>query len=411
MKKNAWMRTVAALLLATVLLFTTQPLITQGAYLEGDDRFELTLESKKGLQGDYLLTRDGVTGKHMLLNLYLDVIDSDYQTEVVQYVDDVPYYFDPVAVSAFGYRLKQAYEKDIDVTLVILLRGDEHCGKLGLMAVKQEAYDPDRLYAMDPDSQALTAFFRLIARRFGSGANGAKHFILGNEVNMPEAYNYTGTSDPYENADLYARTFVKFEHELTNEGNYNSRAYISLDHTWTVDGEKDEGIGGKEFLDLFHERVHELSRDCRWNVAYHLYAPNLKKTSSIWKNPELLTQEIDTPYIGPGNLSVLTGYLAETYTPDCRVLLSEQGYDIGEGEEIQAAGIALCYYEALTNPMVEAAIFRSYVDEGTDGGLDLGLVARNGKEREAFRVYQQMDGKRGLYIMAYYLARSKTTWK
>ena len=158
MKKNAWMRTVAALLLATVLLFTTQPQIAQGAYLEGDDRFELTLDSKKGLQGDYMLTRDGVTGKHMLLNLYLDVIDSDYRTEVVQYVDDVPYYFDPVAVSAFGYRLKQAYEKDIDVTLVILLRGDEHCGKLGLMAVKQEAYDPDRLYAMDPNSQALTAF-------------------------------------------------------------------------------------------------------------------------------------------------------------------------------------------------------------------------------------------------------------
>ena len=410
MRKNAWMRTAALILIAAVLTFTIAPASAYADYMEGDTRYELTLESKKGLQGDYMLTREGVTGKHMLLNLYLDVIDSACKTEVMQIVGDTPYYFDPVALSTYTYRLKQAKEKGIDVTLVLLLRGNAHCGAMGMMAVKQAAYDPNRLYAMDPESEAVEAFFRFIARRFASGSEGAKNIILGNEVNMPEAWNYTGTNDAEKNADLYARTFAKLWHIFTNEGNNNTRIYISLDHSWMDDG-GGKGIPGKVFLDLFHEKIHALNGECRWNVAYHLYAPVLKKTSSIWKEQRLVTDEVTTPFIAPGNLHVLTDYLKETYTPSCRVLLSEQGYDIGEGEEIQAAGIALCYYEALTNNMVEAAIFRSYVDEGTDGGLDLGLVNKDGTPRKAFQVYQEMDGKRGLYIMAYYLARTKTTWK
>ena len=36
-------------------------------------------------------------------------------------------------------------------------------------------------------------------------------------------------------------------------------------------------------------------------------------------------------------------------------------------------------------------IFRTFMDEGTEGVLDLALVDKNGHEREAYAVYQALE--------------------
>ena len=57
---------------------------------------------------------------------------------------------------------------------------------------------------------------------------------------------------------------------------------------------------------------------------------------------------------------------------------------------MQAKGLAMCYAAAEDDPMVDAVIFRTYIDEGTEGPLDLALVS-GAHERESYRVYQAME--------------------
>ena len=390
-------------MIAAFLFLVSFPGTVYGVDIIQGDQFELNLPSKKGMQGDYILTEEGVTGKHLLLNLYLDILGSPVETEISQEVNGHDYYFNPVVVSAFQYRLWQAHEKGVDVTLVLLMRGDDYCASLGMMAVGEKATDPRKLYALNPDSEAVEAYFRMISRRFCTGVCYAKNIILGNEVNMPNEWNYTGTLDPRENARLYAETFYKLRHAMVYDGNMFARCYVSLDHSW-MDDDDGQGIPGKVFLDLFREELHKISNNTTWHLAYHLYAPNLKKTSSIWRNPGLCENKPDALFVSPSNLEVICDYMRNEVSPTCKILLSEQGFDISEGEQIQAAGVAYCYYAALQQDNVEGVIFRSYKDEGTDGGLDLGFIDREGKEREAYRiVYQLMDGPKGLYVLAFYM--------
>ena len=380
------------------------------AFEETDTQFELDLDSKKGLQGDYILTEEGVTGDYVLLNLFLDMLISPVETAVgIDHMGET-YYFNPVVVSGYQYRLMQARTKNVHVTLVILMRGDEYCASLGMMAAGPDSTKEGKFYALNPDCPAVEATFRFLGRAFARYPTAAYNFILENEVNMPEDWNYTGNATVEEDAELYARTFLIFWKSLITEGNWTTRAFISLDHSWTAD-EGGKGFPGKTFLQLFNAYLRALSTECTYHIAYHLYPPILNQTSSIWTRPDLCTSNEDTPYISPSNLSVLTGYVRNHVGPATRILLSEQGFDAGEGETVQAAGLAYCYYAALKEPMVEAAIFRSYKDEGTDGGLDLGLIKRNGTPREAFDVYQKMDTNRGLYVMARYLTKIRYEWK
>ncbi len=362
------------------------------------------LDSKKGLQGDYMVTQEGVTGKHMLLNLYLDAIDSEVPTEKNYYVAGNNYYFEPSILSAYETRLKEAAAKDIDVTIVVLMRGNAHCAQMGMMAAGFGATDPNRLYALNPDSDAVEAFFGIIAHDLCNEEYGAKNWILGNEVNMPDAYNFTGTLDLETNVDIYTRTFLLFSQMLRVEGYSGyAKASISLDHSWTDDG-NGAGIAGKDFLDLFAKKMKSMDPSCGWNIAYHLYAPDLSKTSSIWTDPELSADDENAKFISPLNLNVLTDYVKENFGDSHRIILSEQGYDISEGETVQAAALAMSYAAAVKNDMVDAVIYRSLVDEGTDAGLDLGLKNADGTPREAFQVYQEMDGSYGSQILNQYQA-------
>lgn len=354
--------------------------------------FGQTASQKKGLQGDYMLTEEGVTGHQMLLNLYLDAIDSETPTDKNYYVNGNNYYFEPSVLHAYVTRLKEAAERDIDVTLVVLMRGNAHCAAMGMMAAGPNATDPNRLYALNPDSDAVEAFFGIIAHDLGNSEYGAKNWILGNEVNMPDAWNYTGTNDLETNVDLYTRTFLLLSQMLRVEGyDRYAKASISLDHSWTDDAEG-TGIAGKAFLDAFAERMKRMDPSCGWNVAYHLYAPRLEQTSSIWQEPWLSGDSEEALFISPLNLPVLTDYVRDSFGEEHRILLTEQGYDVSEGETVQAEAMALSFYAAEKNDMVDAVIYRSFRDEGTDQGLDLGLTNADGTPREAYEVYQTMDG-------------------
>lgn len=344
---------------------------------------------KKGLQGDYILSVPGVTGNHMLMNLYLNDAFSPEPTELEYNVGGNTYYFQPVLYNSLRNTFIQAQQRGIKVSVVLLLRGNDTLASMGAMYAGPLSNNPNQFYAFNPDSEIVKAFFEFSAMYLSSEGSHVDYWILGNEVNMPNTYNFIGTVDTKQNVDLYAKTFATCSNCI-RKYDTNCALYISLDNHWT-DNMNGYGIAGKEYLNEFFLAMKDRYPDVKWNLAYHLYAPNVLQTSSIWMNPDLNKKENNAKFLSPANLSILTDYVKDRIGPDCRIILSENGYDVHEGEHIQAMGLAACYEAAKNDPMVDAVIFRTLIDEGTEGFLDLAMIDANNHEREAYGVYQTME--------------------
>ena len=219
-----------------------------------------------------------------------------------------------------------------------------------------------------------------IAEMFGSPDCHIDNWILGNEVNQygTSSYNYTGSTDLNTNASVYADSFRILNQALAASGNDSARAYISLDHNWTA---TDTGHSGKQFLDAFVQKLTADDPEAPWSVAWHPYAPVLNSSAStawenkvIWNSPSV-THDINTRYVCGSNLEVLTDYIRGNWGSSHRVILSEQGYDASGSEAYQSAFIAYTFYAAQFNDMVDAVIFRAYIDNPAEGGLLLGLLS------------------------------------
>ena len=81
------------------------------------------------------------------------------------------------------------------------------------------------------------------------------------------------------------------------------------------------------------------------------------------------------------------------------------------GQDAQAAAVALGYYIAACNPMVDGFIIRSYQDESHEAaqGLAMGI-----KGKKAFAVFVNMDSSKSLNYTKKYLNKqvgSKWTGK
>lgn len=344
---------------------------------------------KKGLQGDYVLSVPGVTGNQILLNLYMNDAVSAEPTALSYMMGANTYYFRPSLYDSLRETITLAQEKGVKVSVVLLLRGNDTLAAMGAMYVGLLSNNPNQFYAFNPDSEVVKAFFAFSAMYLSSGGYHVDHWILGNEVNMPNTYNFTGSLDAEDNAAIYAKTFAVCD-QCIRLSDSTSSIYISLDNHWT-DNMNGYGIPGRDYLNAFFLEMKHHYPDVKWNLAFHLYAPVLLQTSSIWRNPELNSDENDAKFITPANLSVLTDYVKNRISPDCRIILSEQGYDSHEGEHIQATGLAYCFAAAEDDPMVDAVIFRTLMDEGTEGFLDLALVDNANHEREAYAVYQAIE--------------------
>ena len=69
------------------------------------------------------------------------------------------------------------------------------------------------------------------------GGNGYKHrvcnWVLGNEVNACNAWNYAGGMSTRDCAYNYAKAF-QLLYQAVRGTDKNARVFISLDHSWTV---------------------------------------------------------------------------------------------------------------------------------------------------------------------------------
>ncbi|MCM1466581.1 MAG: DUF5722 domain-containing protein [Alistipes sp.] len=359
--------------------------------------------SKKGLQGanpflDAHYADLGVTQTLYNCNL-LDIIGTPSDHEIVYVYNGKTYYFNYImGLSTQTHALNEA---GIDISVVLLL---PYKSQYANMIYSGARGDTGRTYYAwnldDPETAELfEAIINFLADTYSKKTGDEwevyiKNWIIGNEVNMPNHWNYTGTLDLNTNVNLYARQFKLVSETLARysaEYNADMKAYISIEHSW-MDNDEGRGIAGKTFIDAFAARLNEIAPGMNWNLAYHAY-PAIMTDSNIW-NSGYTTNDINTRFISGKNLNILTNYIKNTYGSDKRIILSEQGFTMSGGQYAQqAAALAYTYYMAEFDDMIDAVIFRSLQDNDAEAaqGFNFGLLNKDESMRPAYNVFKYMD--------------------
>ena len=277
------------------------------------------------------------------------------------------YWFSKEAVGKYDAQLNRLAQGNVLVTAILLLprRTDDLQYLINPDALAKQANyyqwnmnSPDAVRAL----RAIVTFFQ---KRY-AGPSGARivGWIVGNEVNNSGVWNWAGNLDTDAYMGLYAAQAV----EVANAARSvyaNARVYISLDHFWSS-GNGDYWYAGKEILSKFASAMAARGYGKgSWCIAYHPY--NISQYEpNIMSSSDAVTDSEGTRIITMKNLGVLTGYVKSRYGERCRILLSEQGYSsVTAGRDTsaeQARNIALAYYIAAQNSMVDALILHRQVD-------------------------------------------------
>lgn len=335
--------------------------------------------TKKGLQG-YTGTSLGVN--HTLFNLDLSKVLNG--STPFEYKGKTYYFTAPIS----PYTIHICNQKGMNVSMVILLTYNSE-----LVYPSARDGGAHTYYAWNTAEaegrETLEAALHFLAQTYGNENCHVDNWILGNEVNMPNQWNYTGSMDLSTNVNIYADEFLMLHNAVKSYSKY-SRISISLTNSFN---HNDEGRGftSKEFLDSFAYTIGTLQSNVEWCIAFHAY-PAILTNPMIWSS-SYTTNSLTTPFISCANLNVFTDYVRDTYGPEHRISISEVGFTATYGEAIQEAGIAYSYYAAECNNMVDAIIFRAYQDASVEvkQGLSFGLIGSDGNKRSSYEVFRHMD--------------------
>lgn len=367
-------RWLAALMVAVMVC---GPALTVSAAYPSKDWFNTTTNIK-GMQGAENKSLYGGLD-HTLCNVFLDDAikepDSKWATNgwIAPYEFEGEKFYFNTHPSGFWTVYKG---KDMSVSVVFLLR------------MREDEYGSDSTFLVDAGSRAggytyyapnndmstyggraIRAYWHWLMERLESEGLHIDNFILGNEVNMPNQWHYSGSTngsgDAVNCATKYADTFYTMYSTIRKYSDV-PRCSISLDHSWQNNNEG-RGIAAKDFLHLFNDRLNQHASGVEWCVSTHLYPAQLFDTR-IWYDPHNLAPNNTGARIVDGsNLWVMTNYIRDVFGSQHRVMLTEQGFTTNCGPEAQAACLAYTYYAAYYDPMVDCFLIST---ENAGGNLD-----------------------------------------
>lgn len=384
----------AAFLAATLLLIPNLTASAAGSY-PSVNMFERST-SIKGVQG--AINKNDFGGlQHTLTNVFLDDFiyspDSSYARNgrVAPYkFEGKTYYF--VKESANGMSLaKIANRQDMSVSLVFLLRwkqNGEH-GDLTYLIDEESRVPNKRYYAPATTGEGgdtLRAFWHFFMELCIEENCHVDNLILGNEVNMPNSWHYSGP-DLSRAANKYADAFYTMWRTVREYTNV-SRCSISIDHSWQHNDEG-RGIKAREYLETFNARLSQHG-DVDWCVSMHPYPAILYETK-IWENTygmNLNTKDDNAQFIDGANLFVMTNYIKNHFGEQHRVMLTEVGFSDEHGAEVQAACLAYTYYAAKYDPMVDSILLHMSNEGRTGDGHSMNFDIHNTLAGE---IYSKID--------------------
>ena len=370
--------------------------------------------TKKGIQATDINELTDTKSKTVFFNLYIsDLMRKDSGVETYKY-NGKTYHFN--GLYGYVYLVQQCNAKGIQVTAQISI--DRNVSTQSLIT-GNSPYAETAYYGWNTDNsttrQTMEAMFAYLGEKFGKNNCYISNWILGNEVNSASGYYYVGNVSFSKFISMYSEAF-RCLYNAVKSSRGSSKVFICLDNCWNQKNAFTICYSARSTLESFAAKISDMQKDVNWNLAYHAYNQPLSD-SQFWSgaNASMFTSDANTTtFITMRNIQTLTDYVKNRFGSNTRIILSEQGFSSTYGGQAnQAAAIALAYYKAACNPMIDAFIIRSYKDEAHEvaQGLAMGLKDANGKKKTAYNVFKNMDSSNSLKYTEKVLKSQVGNWK
>ena len=370
----------------------------------------INTSSKKGLLVDPEKLRgselDDLGVKHAAYNIMLSRILGDtsnaYYPTVYYTYNGRSYAFNGQVIAEYDYVFSTLTNKGISITAIIL--NDIHPGYMELIHPKARSGGRSPYYAFnatdEEGTEYLAAIGSFLANRYSDGIHGrVSSWVIGNEINARNEWNYIEYMDTAAYVEEYAKAFRVFYNAIRSV-NSNAIVYISLDQQWGRNLYSTGGYAGKDILDEFNRNIRA-GGNIDWGVGYHPYnypLTSAKAWSTSGKAGSYVLDSETTPVITIKNIHVLTDYLQkEEFLTDSgevrHVTLSEMGYTSSAGQDLQAASFVYAYKVIESNQYIDNMLFSRETDasEEVAQGLALGINTLGGGQRSIYNAFKYVD--------------------
>lgn len=248
------------------------------------------------------------------------------------------------------------------------------------------------LYSFHVSTEENRAAVRSIAKTWANRyRNLVSNWIIGNEINDGNAWNYSAQKDLTAYTTDYAAAF-RIWYEEIKAANPDARVFIPFDYRWNWPGGNGAGYyQAKDMLPILNSQLGGTD----YGIAWHAYPQDL--ADPVFADDAAAADTPDAPIINMKNLHVLTDFMqqSEYLSPEGKVrhlILSEQGFSSNLGEDRQAEAIAAAYEAAKANPYVEAFFLNRDQDlAGGEMGHNFGLMNADGSRKAAYDVYKNLN--------------------
>lgn len=272
------------------------------------------------------------------------------------------YYYNVSTVFALVQFVQQANQNGITVSLQMEVPYKEGMEILiDPTALAYRGSSQSQYYAPNTGDGAryFDAFFDMMCNIFSRSNCHVDNWILGNEVNAPNAWHFSGSVDTSYNVNLYAKSYLQLYNAVRR---YSSAARVSvcLDHSWQHD-DVGRAITTKNYLNTFNQVLAGTPAAADWCLAYHMY-PAILSEPDIWTVNAHVTQvdlnpkSTDARLVDGYNYHIMTDYIKNTFGTKHRIMCTEEGFSDVFGDNVQAASLALSYYAAKYDSMTDCFI-------------------------------------------------------
>lgn len=304
------------------------------------------------------------------------------------------------AFSGQLYTCKDLYTKldraGVTVTLIVLNDWDAANYNASLLPVS--AATGASYYAFNTLNETGLQATRDAAKKVTEAFKDCvSNWVIGNEVNDGQTWNYIGQMDIDAYCANYATAFRTW-YDTIKGSNSLANVYMPFDFRWNCGQVSGFRYGVKDML----PRLNNHLKDTDYGIAWHAYPETF--TDPVFSDDQYATESANTAIINLKNLHILTDYMqrSEMLSPAGKVrhlILSEQGFTSdspergGECLELQAQCIQQAYEAAKVNPYVEAFLLNRMKDDQAVLGehYAFGLIDVNGSRKPGFEVYKNLQ--------------------
>lgn len=242
--------------------------------------------------------------------------------------------------------------------------------------------------------EGIQATRDVASRVVGRFHNLVSNWVIGNEINDGQAWNYIGPMDIDSYCSHYATAFRTW-YDVIKSHNSLARVYIPFDFRWNVGQVEGFKYGAMDMI----PRLNSQLKDTDYGIAWHAYPEEFD--NPVFSDDRHAQEKANTYIINLKNLHILTDYMdqADMLSPagvPRHLILSEQGFTSlspahgGECQELQAQCIVEAYQAAAANPHVEAFMLNRLTDvpELIQENYAFGLLDPDGNKKLSWDAYK-----------------------